>query len=62
MDNDGSYKRIFSEPQMVRDLLRGFIRQDWVKDVDFSTLTRIKHRIWWRHCLPLKMRSRNVLY
>ena len=42
MDNDGSYKRIFSEPQMVRDLLTGFIRQDWVKDVDFSTLTRIK--------------------
>ncbi|MBN2525992.1 MAG: Rpn family recombination-promoting nuclease/putative transposase [Deltaproteobacteria bacterium] len=42
MDNDGSYKRIFSEPRMVQDLLKGYIHQDWVKEADFSTLARVK--------------------
>jgi hypothetical protein len=42
MDNDGSYKRIFSEPRMIEDLLTGFIRQDWIKEIDFASLEQVK--------------------
>ncbi len=39
---DQSYKRLFSHPKMVEDLLRGFIHKDWVKELDFSTLEVFK--------------------
>lgn len=35
---DESYKLLFSHPEMVRDLLLGFIDEEWVQDLDFSTL------------------------
>jgi len=38
---DLAYKRLFSEPEMIRDLLVGFVHEDWVKDVDFTTLERV---------------------
>ncbi|MBN2341752.1 MAG: Rpn family recombination-promoting nuclease/putative transposase [Deltaproteobacteria bacterium] len=41
MDHDGSYKRIFSEPRMVQDLLTGFVKQQWVNELDFTTLEQI---------------------
>ncbi len=28
MDHDQSYKLLFSHPEMVADLLRGFVRED----------------------------------
>ncbi len=31
MDHDQSYKLLFSHPEMVADLLRGFVREDWVE-------------------------------
>jgi hypothetical protein len=40
-EHDNGYKRLFSHPEMVADLLRGFVREDWVRDLDFSTLERI---------------------
>jgi predicted transposase/invertase (TIGR01784 family) len=40
-DHDNGYKRLFSHPEMVADLLRGFVPEDWVRDLDFSTLERI---------------------
>ena len=40
-DIDNAYKQIFSHPEMVRDLLRGFVREDWVAQLDFSTLEKI---------------------
>ena len=40
-DKDHSYKLLFSHPEMIRDLLRGFVREDWVKDLDFNTLERM---------------------
>ena len=39
-DIDNSYKHIFSHPEMVRDLIRGFVPEDWVKQLDFSTLEK----------------------
>ncbi|MFL6195057.1 MAG: Rpn family recombination-promoting nuclease/putative transposase [Thermoanaerobaculia bacterium] len=40
-DHDNGYKRLFSHPEMVADLLRGFVLEDWVREVDFSTLERV---------------------
>jgi hypothetical protein len=33
-------KKLFSFPAMVEDLIRGFVREQWVDDLDFSTLER----------------------
>lgn len=38
--HDQGYKSLFSHAQMVRDLLLGFVPQNWVKDLDFSTLEK----------------------
>jgi predicted transposase YdaD len=38
MEYDASYKTLFSHPEMVADLLRGFVPDPWVAQVDFSTL------------------------
>lgn len=40
VDHDGGYKRLFSHPEMMADLLRGFVREDWVADLDFTSLTK----------------------
>jgi len=40
-DHDHSYKLLFSHPRMVQDLLQGFVHEDWVGQVDFSTLERV---------------------
>ena len=39
-DHDHSYKHLFSHRRMVEDLLRGFVREEWVNHLDFSTLER----------------------
>jgi predicted transposase/invertase (TIGR01784 family) len=38
--HDNAYKHIFSHPQMVEDLLRGFVHESWVAELDFSTLEK----------------------
>jgi len=39
--HDPGYKRLFSHPQAVEDLFRGFLREDWVERLDLSTLERV---------------------
>ncbi len=41
MDHDVSYKTLFSHPQMVADLLQGFVREPWVAEADFTTLEKV---------------------
>ena len=41
-EHDQSYKRLFSHPQMVEDLLCGFVHEEWVNQLDFSTLETVK--------------------
>ena len=36
--DDAAYKRLFSRPGMVRDLLRGFAARDWSGALDFASL------------------------
>jgi predicted transposase YdaD len=40
-DHDHTYKVLFSHAEMVADLIRGFVREDWVEEIDFSTLERV---------------------
>jgi hypothetical protein len=37
---DGSYKHLFSHPEMVDGLLRDFVQEDWLALIDFSTLEK----------------------
>lgn len=41
-DHDTGYKLLFSHPEMVRDLLTGFVQGEWLKEADFSTLTPVQ--------------------
>ena len=36
--HDSGYKRLFSHPEMIRDLLVGFVREPWIADLDFASL------------------------
>jgi hypothetical protein len=38
--HDTGYRFLFSEPRMVRDLLRGFLREEWIGWLDLDTLER----------------------
>ena len=40
-DHDHGYKLIFSQPEMVEDLLRGFVPGEWVDRLDFGSLQRV---------------------
>lgn len=40
--HDTSYRKLFSHPEMVRDLLTGYVRQDWLEMVDLATLEPVK--------------------
>lgn len=37
-ENDASYKLLFSVPELVRDLVMGFIPDAWLHSLDYSTL------------------------
>jgi Putative transposase, YhgA-like/Domain of unknown function (DUF4351) len=39
--HDPGYKRLFSHPIVVEELLRGFVQGDWIERLDFSTLERV---------------------
>ena len=39
--HDHGYKLLYSFPEMVKSLLTGFVNQDWIKQLDFSTLEKV---------------------
>lgn len=41
MDHDHAYKLLFSHSELVADLLRGFVREDWIQDLDFDSLEKV---------------------
>lgn len=41
VDHDRSYKLLFSHPEMVRELLEGFVREDWLEQLDYASLERV---------------------
>ncbi|MDL4864691.1 Rpn family recombination-promoting nuclease/putative transposase, partial [Halomonas elongata] len=38
---DNSYKRLFAEPAMVRDLLTEFVQEEWVDQLDLDSLEKV---------------------
>ena len=38
--HDSGYKRLFSHPEMTRDLLIGFVCELWIAELDFTTLEK----------------------
>ena len=38
---DLAYKRLFSHPLLVRELLRGFVREEWVQRLDLDSLDQV---------------------
>ena len=36
-----SYKFLFSTPELVRDLIIGFVPDDWLHSLDYSTLEKV---------------------
>jgi hypothetical protein len=40
-EHDGGYKYLFSNPELVRDLILGFIPDEWLHSFDYSTLERV---------------------
>jgi predicted transposase/invertase (TIGR01784 family) len=41
-EHDASYKQFFSHKEMVQDLLTGFVHENWVNELDFSSLEPVK--------------------
>ncbi|HEV8577505.1 MAG TPA: Rpn family recombination-promoting nuclease/putative transposase [Thermoanaerobaculia bacterium] len=39
--HDLGYKRLFSQPSLVEGLLRGFLHESWIDQLDFSTLEKV---------------------
>jgi predicted transposase/invertase (TIGR01784 family) len=40
-DHDHSYKHLFSHPELIQDLLRGFVPGSWVEALDLDTLEKV---------------------
>jgi hypothetical protein len=40
-EHDSGYKLLFSHPKMVEELLRGFVRESWIEDLDFGSLEQV---------------------
>ena len=40
-DHDSSYKFLFSTPELVRDLILGFVPDDWLHSLDYTTLEKV---------------------
>jgi len=51
--HDHSYKHLFSNPEVVVDLLQGFVHEPWVDEVNFSTLEKVKD-----NCITDDLRER----
>lgn len=39
--HDRSYKDLFSHPEMIKDLLTGFVQEDFIEDIDFSDFQKV---------------------
>ena len=40
-EDDASYKLLFSAPELVRDIIMGFIPDEWLHSLDYDTLEKM---------------------
>jgi predicted transposase YdaD len=59
MNHDRAYHRLFSHPEMVRDLVRLFIHEPWVADLDLSRLERVNAKL---HADNLTQRDGDLIW
>lgn len=41
-NHDNSYRQFFSSPEMVKDLLTGFIKEEWISELDFDVMEAVE--------------------
>ena len=41
VSHDNAYKLLFSHVRMVADLLKGFVNEPWIDELDFNTLDKV---------------------
>jgi len=56
--HDRSYHRLFSEPALVEDLVRHFVNESWVKELDFTKMTRVNTKF---HSDALERRDGDII-
>lgn len=57
--HDSSYHALFSHPELIEDLLRNFVAEDWVSQLDFSRIERINAKF---HADDLNKREGDLIY
>lgn len=40
-EHDSGYRFLFSTPELVRDLIAGFVPDEWLHGLDYGTLERV---------------------
>ena len=53
--HDKWYTRLFSDPRIVEELLRSFVHEDFVKDLDFSSIKKLNTKF-----IPRSEKSRHA--
>ena len=56
--HDRSYHRLFSEPALVEDLVRHFVDEPWVNELDFTKMVRINTKF---HSDALERRDGDII-
>ena len=58
-EHDSSYHLLFSHPQLVEDLMRNFVPEAWVAQLDFGAMQRINAKF---HAEGLERREGDLIY
>lgn len=56
--HDRSYHRLFSEPQLLEDLVRNFVDEAWINDLDFTGMERVNTKF---HSEALERRDGDII-
>lgn len=58
-DHDGTYHELYSNPHMMADLVRQFVNEPWVEDLDFTHMEPVKTKF---HVPGLPKRESDVIW
>ncbi|HHG85578.1 MAG TPA: hypothetical protein ENJ82_12595, partial [Bacteroidetes bacterium] len=56
--HDRSYHRLFSEPELLEDLILNFVQEPWVTELDFTKMERINTKF---HSDTLERRDGDII-
>lgn len=59
MNYDSGYHLLFSNIRLVEDLIRHFVAEPWVDQLDFSSLERVNAKF---HSMGLERREGDIIY